>query len=142
MKKIATLMMSFLLLAGSASMLTSCSKEEDEELIDENQIAKFTQDIVGKWQLDGTNEFWRFDAKGSGSVAYGENWDEGEDVHEGEGNDFRWEIDKNGLMVIYKNNGDYNTPEPEAPYSIKSITSEKMIWVTSTNHQQTLKRIK
>ena len=45
-------------------------------------------------------------------------------------------------MVIYKNNGEYNTPEPEAPYTIKSITSEKMIWVTSTSHQQSLTRCK
>ena len=62
-------MMSFLLLAGSTSTFTSCSKDDDEELIDEDQISKFTKDIVGKWKMDGTNEYWRFDAKGSGSIA-------------------------------------------------------------------------
>lgn len=129
-----------LLMLGSLSALTSCAKEEEEELIDDTQVNQYSKDIVGHWLMDNTQEHWRFDEQGNGSVAYGENWDLADDIHEGEGNSFQWNIDKNGLMVIYAISGVYDDPEPDAPYVIKSITSTKMIWVTSGNVQQSLTR--
>ncbi len=138
MKKVYSLFVS-VLMACSFCALTSCEGEE-EELIEEDTISQFTKDIVGKWKLDNTEEYWRFDAQGSGSVGYGENWDMSEDVNEGEGNTFQWYIEANGLMVIYAIGGQYNDPEPDAPYVIKSITSTRMTWVTSSGHQQTLVR--
>ena len=139
MKKFYTVFIAVLML-GSLSTLTSCSSDEEEEIIDDTQVTKFTKDIVGKWLMDNTQEYWRFDEKGSGSVAYGENWDQAEDVQEGEGNSFQWSIDANGLMVIYAIQGVYDDPEPDAPYVIKSITSTRMIWVTSGGVQQSLTR--
>jgi len=139
MKKFYSLFVS-LIIACSACSLTSCASDEEEELIEEGTIAEYTEKIVGKWQMDNTQEYWRFDEKGNGTVAYGENWDKSEDVSEGEGNNFQWEINTNGLMVIYAIGGQYNDPEPDAPYSIKSITSTKMTWVTSGGVQQTLTR--
>jgi len=111
-------------------------------LIDETTIAQYKSAIVGTWLMDGTQEYWRFDAMGSGSVATGENWDQSEDISEGEGNYFQWSIDSNGLMVIYLVNGQYNDPEPDAPYTIKSITSTKLYWVTSTSVQQSFTKVK
>lgn len=131
-----------LLMAATTGLFTSCSGEEEEEVIDDQTIAQYTKDIVGTWLMDGTQEYWRFDAQGSGSIGYGENWDQAEDVNEGEGNNFEWYFKSNGLMVIYAVGGDYNDPEPDAPYSIKSITSTKMTWVTSTGYTQTLTRKK
>lgn len=131
-----------LLMAATTGLFTSCSGEEEEEVIDDQTIAQYTKDIVGTWLMDGTQEYWRFDAQGSGSIGYGENWDQAEDVNEGEGNNFEWYFKSNGLMVIYAVGGDYNDPEPDAPYSIKSITSTKMTWVTSTGDTQTLTRKK
>ena len=131
-----------LLMAATTGLFTSCSGEEEEDVIDDQTIAQYTKDIVGTWLMDGTQEYWRFDAQGSGSIGYGENWDQAEDVNEGEGNDFEWYFKSNGLMVIYAVGGDYNDPEPDAPYSIKSITSTKMTWVTSTGYTQTLTRKK
>lgn len=129
-----------MMMAFCACSLTSCSNDDDEELIDDTQIDQYKKDIVGKWRLDNTQEYWRFDAQGNGAVAYGENWDKAEDVNEGEGNNFQWSISSNGLKVIYAIGGQYNDPEPDAPYTIKSITSSKMTWVTSSNVQQTLTR--
>ena len=131
-----------MLVASVPCVMTSCSGDDEEELIPEDTIAKYTKAIVGYWLLDGTQEYWRFDANGDG-VAYGENWDAAEDVHEGEGNKFKWYIDKNGLMVIYKLEtiDEYNDPEPMAPFSIKSITDTNMHWVTSTGIQQSLTRV-
>jgi hypothetical protein len=131
-----------LLMAATTGLFTSCSGEEEEEVIDDQTIAQYTKDIVGTWLMDGTQEYWRFDAQGSGSIGYGENWDQAEDVNEGEGNNFEWYFKSNGLMVIYAVGGDYNDPEPDAPYSIKSITSTKMTWVTSAGYTQTLTRKK
>ena len=139
MKKISAFLTS-LLMVCAVGLVSSCTTTEDEELIDEVTIEQFKKDIVGRWLMDGTQEYWRFDAQGNGSVAYGENWDVAEDVHEGEGNEFQWSIDSNGLMVIYKIGNDYNDPEPDAPYTIKSITASKMVWVTSGGEQQTLVR--
>ncbi len=139
MKKFSAFLTS-LLMACSICTVTSCTSDDEEELIDEVTVEQFRKDIVGRWLLDSTQEYWRFDAQGNGNVAYGENWDEAEDVHEGEGNEFKWSIDKNGLMVIYKIGNDYNDPEPDAPYTIKSITSSRMTWVTSGGTQQTLTR--
>lgn len=138
MKNFNSLLVSMMMVFGAVA-LTSCYGEE-EELIEENTIAEYTEKIVGKWRMDNTQEYWRFDARGNGSVHYGENWNLGEDVHEGEGNDFQWEINSNGLMVIYAISGIYNVPEPDAPYTIKSITSSKMTWVTSGGTQQSLTR--
>lgn len=142
MKKIALYMMMVLLAFSSMSTLTSCfGDEEEEELIEDDQIEQYTKAIVGRWKMDGTEEYWRFDAQGSGSIGYGENWDQAEDVQEGEGNYFEWFFKENGLMVIYAIAGDYNDPEPDAPYTIISLTDTKMTWKTSSGRRQTLTRL-
>ncbi|MBR0036446.1 MAG: hypothetical protein IJP70_02265 [Bacteroidales bacterium] len=141
MKKIYYLLVC-LMVACTLTTFNSCSSEEEEELIDETTINKYKTAIVGTWLRDGSKEYWRFDAMGSGSVAYGENWDADEDVHEGEGNQFQWYINSNGLMVIYKIGDAYEDPDPEAPFTIKSITSTKINWVTSDGYQQSLTKVK
>ncbi len=139
MKKFYSFFVVMMIVLGVGT-LCSCSPTEEEDLIEEGTIAEYTQKIVGKWKMDNTQEYWRFDSRGNGSVHYGENWNLAEDVNEGEGNDFQWEINSNGLMVIYAIGEDYNVPEPDAPYTIKSITSSRMIWVTSGGSQQYLTR--
>ena len=146
MKKIALFMMT-VALACSMGTFTSCSSDE-EELIDNSTVEQYTKDIVGKWLMDGSQWYWRFDAQGGGSVGYGENWDKEDDVNEGEGKKFEWFFDtdeqgqSNGLMVIYfmEATSDYSNPATGAPYSIKSITSTKMTWVTSDGETQSFTR--
>jgi hypothetical protein len=52
-------------------------------------------DLVGKWQKDNTQEYWRYD-----SGHYGETWDAGEDVQEGEGTKFSWSLEGSTLEVL------------------------------------------
>lgn len=148
MKKITFFLMS-IIFACSACVFTSClSDDEEEEIIDNTTVEQYKKDIVGKWLMDGTQWYWRFDEQGSGSVGYGVNWDVEDDVQEGEGKKFKWYFDtndageSNGMMVLYfqTSTNEYSNPATGAPYSIKSITSTKMIWVTSDGEQQTLTR--
>lgn len=119
--------------------LSSCGGEEDEILIDEDDQINYSVKIVGTWQMSGTQEYWRFDRNG-----YGENWDLADDVNEGEGNDFKWSFEKNGLMVIYKLNGSYSDPEPDAPFIINTITDYRMIWTTNNGKgsEQSFSKVK
>lgn len=110
----------------TSSTLASCTGDEDELLIDEEEQADYTQKIVGTWLQTGTQEYWRFDRGG-----LGENWDEADDIKEGEGNKFKWEFERNGLMVIYLLNGSYSDPEPDAPFIINTITDYRMTWTTN-----------
>ena len=147
MKKISAFLTS-LLMVCAIGLVSSCTTTEDEELIDEVTVEQFKKDIVGRWLMDGTQWYWRFDAQGGGSVGYGENWDKEDDVNEGEGKKFEWYFDtddqsqSNGLMVIYfmEATSDYSNPATGAPYFIKSITSTKMTWVTSDDETQTFTR--
>ena len=118
--------------------LTSCSEKEDDltELSSE-QIAQYSQDIVGKWKVDGTQEYWRFDAQGGGSVGYGENWDQADDVFEGDDGTykFQWYFKPSGLYIIIRINGQYGNPDNDCPYAILSLTSSKLTWKTNQGRQ-------
>lgn len=74
--------------------LTSCQPEVVTINIDEDLL-------VGTWYaMDNTQEFWRFDAMDvNDSTRSGETWDESEDVQEGEGNKFYWEVKHNQLQI-------------------------------------------
>lgn len=52
-------------------------------------------DLVGKWLLDNTQEYWRYD-----SNHYGETWDESDSVREGEGTKYSWSLDGDDLEVV------------------------------------------
>lgn len=145
MKKFYSILFVFLM-AFSACTLTSCfGDEEEEELVDETTMEQFRKDIVGTWRMDGTDEYFVFRVDGSGSKAnssHGDYWDSSEtDISQGDEPDhFEWYIEQNGLMIIHGVLGDYNDPDPDAPFTIKSITGKKMTWVTSGGTQQTLSR--
>lgn len=86
----------FLLLAliiGSLS-LSSCLPEEITINIDE-------QLLLGTWYAtDNTQEYWRFDGFDANDSTYkGETWDEADDVQEGEGTKFNWEVKNNQLQI-------------------------------------------
>jgi len=152
MKRIYTILMALLLGSSFSVMTTSCLGDNEEEVTKEDKVAEYTKNIVGLWLLEGKDtdgeavcEYWLFNEKGTGTYAYGSNWDKVddvtyEDVQAGYGNNFQWSIDANGLMVIYKVGESYNDPDPDAPFVIKSITDKAMTWVTSDGYTQTLLR--
>ncbi|MBQ0057709.1 MAG: hypothetical protein KBT20_08640 [Bacteroidales bacterium] len=142
MKKLLR-MMACLIMATTMFSLTSCAGD-DEEIMQEDDIKVAAEQIVGTWQLNGTREFWRFDADGKGSKvspSHGENWDKDEDINEGEGNRFEWYLQSNGLMVTYfmESTGAYSDPEPDAPFIINSITDKAMTWTTNNGKGTTQK---
>lgn len=148
MKKITLYMM--MLLVGFISMntLTSCLGDEEEEtVIDDAVRDQYIKDIVGYWQLDKTNEFWRFDADGNVTriAINGEYWDEDDDIYEGwtGTNKFNWSINEVGMLsiLIQLESSEAIVPDPDR-FLIKSITSTKMTWVTNEGNgkQQTLTR--
>lgn len=143
MRKIK-LLMACMLIGCCAGAFTSCSSDDEETLIEETDMNNYATQIVGTWRMDNTEEYWRFDAAGSGNIGYGENWDKADDVNEGEGNAFQWNFEKNGLMVIYKLGGTYSDPEPDAPYIIRSITSTHMTWTTNNGkgHDESFTKVK
>lgn len=122
-----------LLMGISPLMLESClPAEEEEELIeDETQIDKYRKDIIGLWQEDNTQEYWRFKSDGTGSKespATGKYWDEADDITEDEAEPFQWYIETTGLMIIHSIGGDFCDPDPEAPFKFESLTASKMVW--------------
>lgn len=140
---------SFLLLAifsvAALFSLTSCEGVEDIVNEQEN-IEAYKNDIVGYWQIQNKREFWRFDKFGTGtltigeiqhSVGNGENWDEADDIKEGEEgtNKFSWFFEKNGLQIIYRlETSDVLVPEPDASFLITHLSSDTMIWVTDNGY--------
>lgn len=144
MKKLTGILFAFLSVLFM-STLTSCSEEEEDltELTSE-QIEQYSLDIVGKWHVVDTQEYWRFDERGNGTmVGYGENWDEADDIHEGEEGtyQFQWYFKTSGLYIIIKNNGEYGNPDTDCPYTILSLTSSKLIWKSNEGIQKTMERL-
>ena len=82
--------LAFLLLSSSFLLLFAACHDDPEEEVRFNEA-----DLVGKWQKDNTQEYWRYD-----SGHYGETWDEGEDVQEGEGTKFSWSLEGTTLEVL------------------------------------------
>lgn len=146
MKKIFRLM-ACLMMASAMISLSSCTGAEEEEIMGDEDITNYTEMIVGYWQLQGKREYWRFDGDGSGTItdkSHGDNWDEADDIYEDEetSNFFEWYFEKNGLMIIYRNNGYYNTPEPDAPFIVNSITEKVMTWTTNNGKGTTQKFVR
>lgn len=75
-------------------------------------------DVMGKWVKSGTQEYWRYD-----SGHYGETWDEGEDVHEGEGTKFSWSLEGDDLEILLT--GEMGQVVPY-DYEIVALTGESM----------------
>lgn len=71
-------------------LLTGCKPEVISITVDEAKL-------VGIWYtMDNTQEYWRFDSEHKG-----ETWDESEDVQEGEGTKFNWEVKDNQLRMDF-----------------------------------------
>ena len=89
-------------------------------------------DLLGKWLLDDTQEYWRFD-----SGHYGETWDVSDDVQEGEGTKFSWELDGNKLEVVLT--GEMGEVVPY-DYKVLALTSSSMKLKDSFDNEKTYHR--
>lgn len=101
------------MLFAAAMTLTSCVPDSIDTDVNFDE-----SDLVGKWLLDNTQEYWRFD-----SGHYGETWDVSDDVQEGEGTKFSWELDGNKLEVVLT--GEMGEVVPY-DYKVLALTSSAM----------------
>jgi len=139
-------LLAMLMMGVSLLSFTSCLPEEGEEELIEDQatLEKYRKNIVGLWQEDGTQEYWRFKSDGTGSKdnrSTGAYWDAEDDMSEAEAAPFQWYIDETGLMVFHQVGGMYNDPDPENPFKIESLTSSKMVWKGSDGTYHYLSRV-
>ena len=80
------------------------------------------EQLYGCWQKSGTEEYWRYNAGGTGVT-----WDEAEDVSESESNlTFTWSIREDELTHIFR--GEMGNQAVPKVYTIKSISETTMQW--------------
>lgn len=141
MKKITNYLLVLLTVLFMGTFASCSEKEDDVTELTSEQISQYTQDIVGKWKVNGTQEYWRFDSQGGGSVGYGENWDEKETEEGDEGTyKFQWYFKPSGLYIIIKLQGEYGNPDTDCPYTILSLTSTTLTWKSNDGYQKTMTR--
>ncbi len=105
--------------------------------MDELTMEEVRANIVGRWQLKGNmcklmNERTASEEKETGT---GENWDESDDIYEGEDgtNKFIWYMEKVGIYVIFRletSEGVY-VPEPDCPYIVEQCDENTLVWVVN-----------
>lgn len=91
-------------------------------------------DLVGKWLLDDSQEYWRFD-----SGHYGETWDESEDVHEGEGTTFSWNLDGGRTLEVLLT-GEMGQVVPY-DYTVVALSGQSMKLKDSFDNETTYHKI-
>lgn len=101
-----------LLLIVMVATLVGCGKEKD------NGVTVTSEEVTGKWVLSNTQEYWRYDATGSG-----ETWDEGEDVQEGEGTKFSWNVKGDQLQIVLQ--GEMGQVVPY-DYTVVAMSGQEM----------------
>lgn len=137
MKKITNYLLVLLTVLFMGTFASCSEKEDDVTELTSEQISQYTHDIVGKWKVNGAQEFWRFD-----SSSYGENWDEGDGIYEGEDGTykFKWYFKPSGLYIIIRIQGEYGNPDTDCPYTILSLTSTTLSWKSNDGYQKTMTR--
>jgi hypothetical protein len=79
-------------------------------------------ELMGKWVVEGQQEYWRFRTDGTGVT-----WDESEDISEEESNlKFEWSLDKDELTCVFRGENE-NQAVPKV-YRIREISSYAMKW--------------
>lgn len=123
MKKNGLLIISFALVF--AAIMTSCKEEPrfDGSL------------IVGKW-VSGT-EYWRYDTDNTGVT-----WDEKDDVHEEEGQLFKWDFDSENDQLTHihwmEMTGDWTIPKV---YTVTALDNNKLSYTDKYGQEYIFTRV-
>ena len=79
-------------------------------------------DLIGKWVVENTQEYWRFKSDGHGVT-----WDESEDIYESESNlKYEWTLEGDELTCVFR--GDNENMAVPKVYRIREISSTSMKW--------------
>ena len=91
-------------------------------------------DLVGKWQRENSQEYWRFD-----SGYAGETWDESEDVQEGEGTRLGWGVTGNVLSIeLY---GEMGQVVPY-DYTLLELNDSVLKWKDNYSHESQFVKVR
>lgn len=93
-----------------------CSCLPFEDIPDEDWDTSL---LIGKWQQEGTQIYYRYNSNGTGCT-----WDEADDVYESEAQSFSWEVD--GSEMIHIHYTETGTAEVPKYYIITSLNSFEM----------------
>ena len=130
MKKFRVLLLG-LLLALTSSVLTSCSSEEEEVLLDHYTVSQYRTGLIGKWQEKGTQIYWQFFKTGAATRvdhSTGNYRDAADDVTEDEATLLEWFLEEEGLYICYWMEIDQNYEIPELPFTILYMDETTMKW--------------
>ena len=108
-------------------LFNSCGKEEFDESL-----------LIGKWKESGTSPYhYRYDSNHSG-----ERWKPNppEDVREGEGENFTWELEKSELMRLHIRKID-GVSQPEGPFTVTELTATSLKYKNETGRSYSFTKI-
>lgn len=89
---------------------------------DTTHITVSEEDLHGKWLKTATQEYWRYNADGTGVT-----WDESEDIAEEESNlTYFWTIKGDVLTHVFT--GEMENQAVPKVYTVTSISSSDMTW--------------
>ncbi|MBQ7280197.1 MAG: lipocalin family protein [Bacteroidales bacterium] len=116
MKRFISFFSAIIILIATA-VFTSCNG------LIENEESYNSSDLVGKWRVVSSQEYWRYDSGGNGRT-----WDESQDVHENDETTtrFTWSISGDQLRHVFS--GDDVNQAVVQDYTIKSLTSNTLRW--------------
>ena len=104
-----------MVLVVAALVATACHDERTHITVNET-------DLHGKWQKTETQEYWRYNADGTGVT-----WDEAEDVSEEESNlTYFWTV--NGDVLTHVFTGAMENQAVPKVYTVTAISSTAMSW--------------
>ncbi len=116
-----------MMLLPAVGFFVGCS---DDPVLDVN-----SDDLVGKWVVENTQEYWRFRGGGTGVT-----WDESEDISEEESNlKFEWSLDRDELTCVFRGANE-NQAVPKV-YRIREITASSMKWENIYGQTTRLKKL-
>lgn len=99
-------------------LLSSCNFFGSEE----THITVNDDQMYGRWQKRGTQEYWRYKADGNGVT-----WDESEEIYEDESNlTFQWTLNGDRLTHVFT--GEQGNQAVPKVYTIKEISATSMKW--------------
>ena len=106
----------FLFLCVLSVLMIGCGEKDVEPSFN-------SADLVGKWQVSNSQEFWRYNSDGSGLT-----WDEAQDVHEDDETTMRfsWSLSDDRLSHVFS--GDEVHQAVVQDYTVKELTSSKLVW--------------
>ena len=118
------------LLAFGALMAAACGRSEIHINVNDDEL-------VGLWQKENSQEYWRYNEDYSGVT-----WDEAEDITEEESNlVYTWSVTDGDVLRHVFTGAEANQAVPKV-YTVKEISSVAMTWEDDYGMRYRLVKVK